>query len=706
MFGRYMQFLVDKGFNAIRFPFNHQSMLSAEPIELPGTLKAKTLRGLTYPQMFLRLAQHAAKHGILVMLTCHRTTPGAWPGDGLWYDKDISEEDVLDSWDIVADELCAQWNVFAADLQNEPSKASWGKGRNTDWDKAAERIGNHVLSKCPRWLIMVEGVGYNPGAPHADDASMGFWWGENLVGVKVAPVTLSDQKRLVYSPHSYGPSVYMHEYFEEENFPHNMDAIWNSHFGFAKQATGQAIVIGEMGGFYKGKDQVWQDWAIDKCRREGYGVFYFELNPDSIDTGGILKDDWTTPIDAKLRLLHNLPSTSIAGLVPEQCLCVSTPPPSPPSPSPPPLDWASLRCYAERYTDIMEGYCHHDVNNCPWPELYEHYLEHGRQEGRKMDCKPPSAPPLPLPPPPLPPPRPPPPPKPPSPPPPRVFRPPRPPAIPAPLFRRPPPAPPFMETLASVQGKPRSWGELHIEGGTASEADEPTASGVVKDLASIASASVKHQVKTDSVSFGFASAGACLLVISFLVGLCRIYRFLCRPRYAGVLDAKRVGRSRTREIDLRKVKPRRRKMDEENEGGDEGDDVDEYDEYTDDEDDDGGDPPSRQLGLVHKPAATEAAALCGPPATLSSTTSAPARRISAAAAASAAAAPPASAPVGAPPGGAPPSSAAPPRGVLPHPLPALPPPPPTGAGLSKLKQIVSARSGGGSELVDMTRKRC
>ena len=248
---------------------------------------------------------------------------------------------------------------------------------------------------------------------------------------------------------------------------------------------------------------------------------------------------------------------------------------------------------------------------------------------------------------------------------------------------------------------------MHIEGGTASEADEPTASGVVKDLASIASASIKHQVKTDSVSFGFAFAGACLLVISFLVGLCRIYRFLCRPRYSGVLDAKRVGRSRTREIDLRKVKPRRRKMDEENEGGDEGDDVDEYDEYTDDEDDDGGDPPSRQLGLVHKPAATEAAALCGPPATLSSAASAPARRIRAAAAASAAAAPPASAPVGTPPGGAPPSSAAPPRGVLPHPLPALPPPPPpTGAGLSKLKQIVSARSGGGSELVDMTRKRC
>ena len=274
-----MDFLSSQGFNAIRFPFNHKSMLSDEPIELTGTVKAKSLRGLTYPQMFRSLAQHAAKHGILVMLTCHRTTPGAWPGDGLWFDKDISEKQVLDSWSIVVDELCSQWNVFAADLQNEPHKASWGKGRNTDWDKAAQRIGNHILSRCPRWLIMVEGVGYKPGAPDADDPAQGFWWGENLVGIKVAPVTLSNQKRLVYSPHSYGPSVYMHEYFKDGAFPQNMEGIWDSHFGFAQKATGQAIVIGETGGFYQGKDRQWQDWAINNCKKHGFGVFYFELNP-------------------------------------------------------------------------------------------------------------------------------------------------------------------------------------------------------------------------------------------------------------------------------------------------------------------------------------------------------------------------------------------------------------------------------------------
>ena len=33
---------------------------------------------------------------------------------------------------------------------------------------------------------------------------MGIWWGSNLVGARVAPVKLTDQSKLVYSPHVYG----------------------------------------------------------------------------------------------------------------------------------------------------------------------------------------------------------------------------------------------------------------------------------------------------------------------------------------------------------------------------------------------------------------------------------------------------------------------------------------------------------------------
>ena len=53
------------------------------------------------------------------------------------------------------------WNVFAADLFNEPYKSTWGYGFGaTDWDLAAERIGKAVLDVCPRWLIFVGAVGH------------------------------------------------------------------------------------------------------------------------------------------------------------------------------------------------------------------------------------------------------------------------------------------------------------------------------------------------------------------------------------------------------------------------------------------------------------------------------------------------------------------------------------------------------------------
>ena len=46
------------------------------------------------------------------------------------------------------------------------------------------------------------------------------------MGAKVASVRLRDQSKLVYSPHVYGPSVYMQHYFNAEGFPSNMPQLW------------------------------------------------------------------------------------------------------------------------------------------------------------------------------------------------------------------------------------------------------------------------------------------------------------------------------------------------------------------------------------------------------------------------------------------------------------------------------------------------
>jgi aryl-phospho-beta-D-glucosidase BglC (GH1 family) len=209
----YMDFLRQHKFNAIRFLFNHKTILDDETLEPPNeevygkgaAWEAPELENYKYLDMFHKLAEVASEHGILVMMAAHRLSPSAWPGDGLWYDATVSEQGVKESWSKIADKLCGQWNVFAVDLQNEPHASSWGKGGTKDWGHAAERLGNHVLSSCPRWLIMVEGVGYDPGAPGMDNGGAGIWWGENLAGAKAQPVKLSNPHKLVYSPHCAPP---------------------------------------------------------------------------------------------------------------------------------------------------------------------------------------------------------------------------------------------------------------------------------------------------------------------------------------------------------------------------------------------------------------------------------------------------------------------------------------------------------------------
>ena len=102
-------------------------------------------------------------------------------------------------------------------------------------------------------------------------------------------------------------------------------------------------VQGEFGGFYTGKDKEWQDWAIGTLKRRGIGVFYFCLNPDSVDTGGLLESDWTTPERGKLDAIARLPASDVLAIrkvtAEPEAIEPSPPPPGPPgfvaSPEPP-----------------------------------------------------------------------------------------------------------------------------------------------------------------------------------------------------------------------------------------------------------------------------------------------------------------------------------------------------------------------------------
>lgn len=211
---------------------------------------------------------------------------------------------------------------MGADVFNEPHGARWA-----DWAGVASQLGDFVLSKCARWLVFVEGVAHEGRGGKGE-----FFWGENLEGAASHPVRLSTPDKLVYSPHVYGPGDGSEDhhmpYFDGKDFPSNLDAIWERHFGYLAAAAGQqpqhTVVVGEWGGIYVGRDQAWQDQFAGFLRRKRLSSFYWCLNPNSADTGGLLDAQWTSPEQAKLHMLNSLPSTPLRprliGLLSFTCL--------------------------------------------------------------------------------------------------------------------------------------------------------------------------------------------------------------------------------------------------------------------------------------------------------------------------------------------------------------------------------------------------
>ena len=147
-----------------------------------------------------------------------------------------------------------------------------------------------MLRQCSRWVTLVEGIGQ--GGRTLPE----YFWGENLAGVRTHPLKLEVDDKLIYSPHIYGPglsdSASSFHYFRGET---PMAAVWDVHFGFLYAKS--TVLIGEWGGPLKDDaDRSWQHEVVDYLiHRDHVGSFYWCLNPNSGDTGGLLLDDWTTP---------------------------------------------------------------------------------------------------------------------------------------------------------------------------------------------------------------------------------------------------------------------------------------------------------------------------------------------------------------------------------------------------------------------------
>jgi endoglucanase len=292
--------MVHSGFNTIRFPFSNQFL--DDPEALPQGINYRLnpdLRGLRGLSLLDKLIEGARERGLKVILDRHRPTSEAQ--SELWYTPQVPESRWISDWVMLAEHYRGNDTVIGADLHNEPhGPATWGTGNlKTDWRLAAERAGNAILKVNPDWLIIVQGIEQYDGDY--------YWWGGNLEGAEQYPVRLSEPDKLVYSTHDYGPEVYPQSWFWASDFPHNLEHIWQQHWGYLQLEGRAPVLVGEFGArsVGKGVEGMWLSALVAFMKNYGFSYTYWAWNPDSGDTGGLLKDDWKTLDQAKLARLES-----------------------------------------------------------------------------------------------------------------------------------------------------------------------------------------------------------------------------------------------------------------------------------------------------------------------------------------------------------------------------------------------------------------
>jgi endoglucanase len=331
------------GFNAVRVPFC-PTTLQGVPTNSIDFSKNPALQGLNSLQVLDVLASELQRRSMYFLMDHHR--PDCNAISELWYISGYTEQQWITDLTFVANRYKDNPFFLGMDLKNEPyGRARWGSGNATvDWNSAAERAAAAVLAVAPQSLVFVEGVG---DGSFCTTVPTGIWWGGNIAPQLCRPLNIPAD-RLVLSPHVYGPDVFNQSYFSAPDFPNNMPAIWNSHFGDV-QAQGYSVVLGETGGKYgtnDPKDKTFQDALFAYLKqRDLRDVFYWSWNPNSGDTGGILNDDWTTVRTDKVALLQNFwagapnpPSTTPTPTLPTPPTPTPTTPTPTPAPTPAPTD--------------------------------------------------------------------------------------------------------------------------------------------------------------------------------------------------------------------------------------------------------------------------------------------------------------------------------------------------------------------------------
>jgi hypothetical protein len=211
---------------------------------------------------------------------------------------------------------------MAIDIFNEPWDYTW-----SEWKSLAESAYQTISDVNNNVLIMVEGIGSelqdDTQIAHGDEASNPNW-GENFYPAAAEPLNIP-KERLILSPHTYGPSVFVQRQVIDPSQPEcnglegneagdadcrilidaeTLKAGWDEHFGYLRD-QGYGMIIGEFGGnldwpegaseaektrwdhITPGIDEEWQNALVDYAIEKNINGCYWSINPESSDTGGL-----------------------------------------------------------------------------------------------------------------------------------------------------------------------------------------------------------------------------------------------------------------------------------------------------------------------------------------------------------------------------------------------------------------------------------
>ncbi|HEX9721093.1 MAG TPA: cellulase family glycosylhydrolase, partial [Ramlibacter sp.] len=299
------------GFNAVRVPFVPDTLYVTTTVDKLSWVdpnKNADLLGKTPLQVLDLWMAEADRQGLYILLDFHSVAKArqypTWfvdnPADfGItWNGQAYTEDHWVRDLKFVAQRYAALPHFIGIDPYNEPNgKVRWSAGdpNMTEakyyWKPAVEKAAAGILQSNPNLLIFVQGITANWDG--VENSGVPMNWGENFQPQAYQPLNVAAGK-LVLSPHTYGPDVYVKSSFSAANFPANLAADWDTLFG--KFSTQVPVVVGEWGGRYgQGgvgqADVTWQNAFVDYLLGKGIrSSFYWCYTPNSGDTGGILTD--------------------------------------------------------------------------------------------------------------------------------------------------------------------------------------------------------------------------------------------------------------------------------------------------------------------------------------------------------------------------------------------------------------------------------